>query len=347
MARKGKDTVIRQDHQYACRMNGYLTPPRTPRLDILCEDDDDDNDDDCFSSCRLDFNLHSSLGKIKSEDDLFFDFAEDFQDLRMPMLKGDCMWGTAALIRPIRGTADSSSDSRTKSASRSIVTTPLHLNFRSTSTTPVYFDDRTSSDLFTPISTSAVSSANVIGNELKDIDSSFKVSPTCFLSNSISLLSPNETESEEEIDVVGVTERPSCSTSPDSASDTKARENRQKELPCQVPNNSSSSSSDTDDSSSGRSGRNIATQGRVSHNDLERKRRDELKRKFDSLRSVVPDLETNERAPKVMILKKATSLVPRLHKEEESLVTEKENLKRMNDLLVQRLLLLAKPNLLS
>ncbi len=181
--------MVRQDHQYSARMSGYLTPPRTPRLDVIYDEED------IFQAEKPimpEFDFYSALEKMSSEDDLFFEFAEDFRDLSLPMLKSDCMWGTAAQIRPSRGIADSSSDNNTKYAPRSIVTTPLHLNFRSTSTTPVQFDERT---MFTPIS--STTSPNVIENEQKEIDSSFKVSPTCFLSNSISLLSPNETESGE------------------------------------------------------------------------------------------------------------------------------------------------------
>lgn len=48
------------------------------------------------------------------------------------------------------------------------------------------------------------------------------------------------------------------------------------------------------------------------HNNLERKRRNDLKASFTSLRVVVPDLEDNERAPKVVILQKASDLVRHL-----------------------------------
>ena len=48
------------------------------------------------------------------------------------------------------------------------------------------------------------------------------------------------------------------------------------------------------------------------HNNLERKRRNDLKASFTSLRVVVPDLEDNERAPKVIILQKASDLVRHL-----------------------------------
>ena len=51
---------------------------------------------------------------------------------------------------------------------------------------------------------------------------------------------------------------------------------------------------------------------KASHNSLERKRRNDLKTSFISLRKVIPDLEENERAPKVTILQKATDLVRQL-----------------------------------
>lgn len=51
---------------------------------------------------------------------------------------------------------------------------------------------------------------------------------------------------------------------------------------------------------------------KICHNNLERKRRNDLKASFTSLRMVVPDLEDNERAPKVIILQKASDLVRQL-----------------------------------
>lgn len=48
---------------------------------------------------------------------------------------------------------------------------------------------------------------------------------------------------------------------------------------------------------------------RASHNVLERKRRNDLKNSFDVLRSRIPELEENQRAPKVIILRKATEYI--------------------------------------
>ncbi|XP_011408076.1 PREDICTED: myc proto-oncogene protein-like [Amphimedon queenslandica] len=48
---------------------------------------------------------------------------------------------------------------------------------------------------------------------------------------------------------------------------------------------------------------------RASHNVLERKRRNDLKNSFDILRTGIPDLEENIRAPKVVILRKAVEYI--------------------------------------
>nr|QSX72220.1 myc proto-oncogene protein-like [Halisarca dujardinii] len=48
------------------------------------------------------------------------------------------------------------------------------------------------------------------------------------------------------------------------------------------------------------------------HNNLERKRRNDLKASFVSLRVHIPELEDNERAPKVVILQKASELIKHL-----------------------------------
>ena len=51
---------------------------------------------------------------------------------------------------------------------------------------------------------------------------------------------------------------------------------------------------------------------RASHNVLERKRRNDLKNSFDILRSGIPELEENLRAPKVVILRKAVEYIQTL-----------------------------------
>lgn len=74
---------------------------------------------------------------------------------------------------------------------------------------------------------------------------------------------------------------------------------------------------------------------RTQHNVLERKRRTDLKNSFFHLRDSVPDLEGQERAPKVVILRKASQYIYRLIEEQrqkdreiEQLKLRKEKLKR-------------------
>lgn len=74
---------------------------------------------------------------------------------------------------------------------------------------------------------------------------------------------------------------------------------------------------------------------RTQHNVLERKRRTDLKNSFFHLRDSVPELEGQERAPKVVILRKASQYIQRLIEEQrrherdlELLQQRKEKLKR-------------------
>lgn len=68
---------------------------------------------------------------------------------------------------------------------------------------------------------------------------------------------------------------------------------------------------------------------RAVHNVLERKRRNDLKTSFHQLRAEVPELEDNERSPKVVILRKAKDYVEQLKADEARLQKEldKENKK--------------------
>lgn len=166
---------------------------------------------------------------------------------------------------------------------------------------------------------------------------------------------------EDEIDVVGVPERSKLQpvgtlmTSSGKVQQTaKEKPKRGTTRAQNSPANVSSNSSDSDESSGSRSGstdidevassqsRNQTTNVRVSHNDLERKRRDELKRKFDCLRAEIPEIETNERAPKVVILKKASAYVALLQGQENALRVEKDNARRVNLMLMQKLLCMTK-----
>ncbi|XP_012691340.2 transcriptional regulator Myc-B [Clupea harengus] len=79
---------------------------------------------------------------------------------------------------------------------------------------------------------------------------------------------------------------------------------------------------------------------RRTHNVLERQRRNELKRSFFALRDEIPDVANNEKAAKVVILKKATECIYRMQTEEQKLISVKEQLRRKCEQLNQRLELL-------
>lgn len=91
---------------------------------------------------------------------------------------------------------------------------------------------------------------------------------------------------------------------------------------------SSRSSSDSEDSEGCR---------RSQHNILERKRRNDLKFSFLTLRDNIPELGTHEKAPKVVILKKATDFVYKLRRTEKSYLSEIEQLKQKREQLKRRL----------
>lgn len=76
---------------------------------------------------------------------------------------------------------------------------------------------------------------------------------------------------------------------------------------------------------------------RISHNDLERKRRNELRSRFNNLRESIPSLSTNDKAAKITILRKAYELMPVLQREEKKLLAEKEQEKRKHTELLRKL----------
>lgn len=76
---------------------------------------------------------------------------------------------------------------------------------------------------------------------------------------------------------------------------------------------------------------------RREHNDLERKRRNDLKSSFQVLRKNVPEIKSNERAPKVLILSKATEYVHQLNSKSSHLEQELQALTRHNAELERRL----------
>ncbi|XP_029451788.1 N-myc proto-oncogene protein [Rhinatrema bivittatum] len=76
---------------------------------------------------------------------------------------------------------------------------------------------------------------------------------------------------------------------------------------------------------------------RRNHNILERQRRNDLRSSFLTLRDHVPELVKNEKAAKVVILKKATEYVHSLKVEEHKLLLEKEKLQARQQRLVKKL----------
>lgn len=73
------------------------------------------------------------------------------------------------------------------------------------------------------------------------------------------------------------------------------------------------------------------------HNVLERRRRDELKDSFNDLRYVVPELADNERAPKVVILEKATEYIGQLTDSTHLIRAEKDRALQLHQRLRARL----------
>ncbi|XP_075681846.1 myc proto-oncogene protein [Rhinoderma darwinii] len=76
---------------------------------------------------------------------------------------------------------------------------------------------------------------------------------------------------------------------------------------------------------------------RRTHNVLERQRRNELKLSFFALRDQIPEVANNEKAPKVVILKKATEYVISMQEDERRLIRETEQLKLKREQLKQKL----------
>ncbi|KFP84248.1 N-myc proto-oncogene protein, partial [Acanthisitta chloris] len=92
------------------------------------------------------------------------------------------------------------------------------------------------------------------------------------------------------------------------------------------PKSSSPRNSDSEDS-----------ERRRNHNILERQRRNDLRSSFLTLRDHVPELVKNEKAAKVVILKKATEYVHSLQAEEQKLLLEKEKLQARQEKLLKKI----------
>lgn len=83
---------------------------------------------------------------------------------------------------------------------------------------------------------------------------------------------------------------------------------------------------------------------RATHNVLERKRRNDLKMKFQKLRDCIPELKDNDRAPKVSILRKSWEFISHIKQEEIKLLAELEKQKKINAMLLRKLLALNQTN---
>ena len=148
--------------------------------------------------------------------------------------------------------------------------------------------------------------------------------------------------SEEEIDVVGLIEKVT-GTELSDAQNTELVNPDTKPKPEDINPPEQNKRCLQEEVKAQRSPINKTTGGvRISHNDLERKRRDELKRKFENLRTCVPELENNDRAPKVLILRKAQEFIPKLQEEESRLLFEKESLKIFQCRLMEKLVHLSR-----
>ncbi len=76
---------------------------------------------------------------------------------------------------------------------------------------------------------------------------------------------------------------------------------------------------------------------RRTHNVLERQRRNELKMSFLALRDQVPAVANNDKAAKVVILKKATEFIVEIQEDERRLLTMKDKLRKRSRELKHRL----------
>lgn len=140
---------------------------------------------------------------------------------------------------------------------------------------------------------------------------------------------------EDEIDVVGVTLDKVQSKTTSSESDTTMEtENNSNTPPRKLRSRRSINEVSEQENEEG--------SARISHNDLERKRRNDLRNRFQCLRKCIPSLEDSERAAKITILRRASELIPTLRKEEERLIAVKNSEKRRNAELLNTLMKLTK-----
>jgi len=104
----------------------------------------------------------------------------------------------------------------------------------------------------------------------------------------------------------------------------------QQQQKAQQSHRSSRAGSDSEDSCEKRS----------QHNSMERQRRLDLRNAFEFLRSLIPDLETTDRAAKVVTLKKAANFCQGLTQREKQYVAEKDALQKRHEMLRKRISLL-------
>ncbi|XP_065646749.1 myc proto-oncogene protein [Hydra vulgaris] len=76
---------------------------------------------------------------------------------------------------------------------------------------------------------------------------------------------------------------------------------------------------------------------RTTHNVLERQRRNDLKIRFNILRDNIPELASNEKAPKIQILKKGLEHLNELKAQEQKLLVDLELEKQRRKILIRRL----------
>uniref|UniRef100_A0A8C7XX38 MYCN proto-oncogene, bHLH transcription factor n=1 Tax=Oryzias sinensis TaxID=183150 RepID=A0A8C7XX38_9TELE len=155
-----------------------------------------------------------------------------------------------------------------------------------------------------------------------------------------------EEEEEEEIDVVTVEKRRSTVNKASMQSELILKRSsvhqQQHNYAAPSPSVSSTSGSrnkrsNSGDSSPRGSSDSEDSERRRNHNILERQRRNDLRSSFLTLRDHVPELAHNEKAAKVLILKKATEYVSSLEVEELRLQQEKDRLQSRRQQLMRRL----------
>ncbi|XP_074676187.1 N-myc proto-oncogene protein [Strix aluco] len=111
----------------------------------------------------------------------------------------------------------------------------------------------------------------------------------------------------------------------------------QKKLKTEVPRPVKPMIQPKSKSSSPRNSDSEDSERRRNHNILERQRRNDLRSSFLTLRDHVPELVKNEKAAKVVILKKATEYVHSLQAEEQKLLLEKEKLQARQQQLLKKI----------